>query len=75
MPRPWIVSRTPVMIEDVARWLVGSLMLAAFVVACGRAPSGTPAEIVELSTSVEALRRDFDAHAGEPRFVTMLAPT
>lgn len=57
--------------------LVGLVGLAglAGLAACRRAPSGTPAEIVDLSTSLAALRRDFDAHAGEPRFVTLLAPT
>lgn len=33
------------------------------------------ATIVDLSTSVAELARDFDSHAGEPRFVMLLSPT
>lgn len=33
------------------------------------------AAIVDLSTSTAELARDFDAHAGEPRFVMLLSPT
>ena len=50
-----------------------ALVLA--LVACGKAPSGQPAQIVDLSTSLAELKRDFDAHAGEPRFLTLLAPS
>lgn len=33
------------------------------------------AAIVDLSTSTAELARDFDAHAGEARFVMLLSPT
>ncbi len=52
-------------------------MSAALVIAatsCGK--KSTPeATIIDLSTSTAPLRNDFDAHADEPRFVTLIAPT
>lgn len=58
----------------VARALV---VLVMCVMACGKAdpPAGPPAQIVDLSASFEELKRDFDAHRGEARFLTLLAPT
>ena len=52
-----------------------TLAIVAAVAACGSAPSGTPAQILDLSTSDAELRREFDAHSGEPRFVALLSPT
>jgi hypothetical protein len=52
--------------------MVVALALAA---ACSKSPSEQPARIIDLSTSLEELRRDFDAHSGEARFVTLLSPT
>jgi hypothetical protein len=50
--------------------------LAAFaLVACSRAPHGEPVKIVDLSPSLDAIRTEFDAHAGEARFLTLLSPT
>jgi hypothetical protein len=43
--------------------------------ACSKAPPNPPAQIVDLSASVDELRRDFDAHKGEARFVAILSPT
>jgi hypothetical protein len=33
------------------------------------------AGLVDLGTSLEAIRADFEAHRGEKRFLTLLAPT
>jgi hypothetical protein len=52
-----------------------TVVVLATLAACGKAPSGQPAQIVDLSTSLAELRQDFDAHAGEPRFLTLLAPS
>ena len=71
MPERWIVGQISRIIECVTRTLVVLVMLAA----CGKAPSGEPAQIIDLSTSVAELRRDFDAHRGEARFVALLSPT
>jgi len=71
IPVHWIVSHISRMLAGVTRTLVVLVML----VACGKAPSGQPAQIIDLSTSVAELRRDFDAHRGEARFVALLSPT
>ncbi|HEY5938060.1 MAG TPA: hypothetical protein VIU61_25595 [Kofleriaceae bacterium] len=47
------------------------LMLAA----CSKAPSGKPAEIIDLSGSMADLATAFDAKRGEVRFVALLSPT
>jgi hypothetical protein len=52
-----------------------TVVLLALVAACSKSASEQPAQIVDLSTSLGDLRRDFDAHAGEARFVTLLSPT
>jgi hypothetical protein len=68
------VGATSRMIADVTRSLVCLVLLLA---AC-REPerfAASPAEIVDLSASFEELRADFDAHRGEPRFLTLLAPS
>jgi hypothetical protein len=46
--------------------------LAVFVLAaCSRPPHG----LVDVSASLDAIKTDFDAHAGEARFLTLLSPT
>lgn len=71
MPGRWIVLGLSLIMEAVTRTLV----VLAIVAACGSTPSGSPAQIVDISTSVADLRADFDAHRGEARFVTLLSPT
>lgn len=39
------------------------------------APANTPAQLVELDDSLEAVRAEFNAHAHEHRFLTLLSPT
>lgn len=34
-----------------------------------------PTRLTDLSTSLAAVRETFNAHRGEPRFLTLLAPT
>ena len=54
-----------------------TLALAAVaVVACAskNAPP-PPAPLTDVSTSLEAARTTFNAHVGEPRFLTLLSPT
>lgn len=59
-----------------ARCVPRTLVLAALVLGCGsKAPDHPVAQIVDLTTSTQELLRDFDAHASEPRFVTILAPS
>jgi hypothetical protein len=52
-----------------------ALVVLTVVAACGGSPSGSPAQIVDLSAGTAALRTDFDAHRGEARFVALLSPT
>lgn len=56
-----------------------ALGVLAFVAGCKSADTThgehAVAAIVDLSTSTADLARDFDAHAGEPRFVMLLSPT
>lgn len=44
---------------------------------CGKksAPAGQEAQIVDLTASIDELKRDFDAHKDVPRFVTLIAPS
>jgi hypothetical protein len=53
------------------RLLVGLIALAA----CSKAPAGKPAEIIDLSGSMEDLATAFDSKRGEVRFVALLSPT
>jgi len=51
-------------------------LLAVLVVLAGASGcSKPPVPIVDLSRSLEPLRIAFDAHRGEPRFLTLLSPT
>lgn len=50
-------------------------VLAVALAGCTAASERAPSAIVDLSTSTAELQRDFDAHAGEPRFVMLLSPT
>lgn len=43
--------------------------------AAATVPAPRPPAIVDLSSSLEAIRADFNAHRGENRFLTLLAPT
>jgi hypothetical protein len=53
-----------------------TLALLIALAACGSKDASYPeAKIIDLSTSTLELQRDFDAHAGEARFVTIVAPT
>jgi len=54
----------------VTRWI-----LAVVLAACGSKAAAPEARIIDLSTSTAELQQDFDAHAGEARFVTLIAPT
>jgi hypothetical protein len=60
------------MIERVTRTLA---LAAVALLGCGSKPDHPPAQIIDLTTSTQELLRDFDAHANEPRFVTILAPS
>ena len=55
--------------------LAGILLVALALAACGQAPAGKPAEIIDLSGSLEDLATAFDARRGEIRFVALLSPT
>jgi len=52
-----------------------TVVLLALAAACSKSASEQPAQIIDLSTSLAELQRDFDAHAGEIRFVTLLSPS
>jgi hypothetical protein len=52
-----------------------TLAILALITACGGSVDHPPAQIVDLSTSTAELVRDFDAHASEARFVTVLSPS
>ncbi len=45
------------------------------LIGCKSVPAASEAEIVDLSTSIDALRADFNAHQGEARFLTLLSPS
>jgi hypothetical protein len=51
-----------------------ALAVLALLAGCSK-PAGSVAQVVDLSTSIDELRRDFDSHRGEMRFVTLLSPT
>ncbi len=75
VPSDSTVSAHSVIIEIVTRTLV-AFTLALLLAACGRKePEFQVAQIVDLTTSTTELLRDFDAHASEPRFVTIVAPS
>jgi hypothetical protein len=59
------------------RTMTRMLALLIALAACGgsKDQSYPEAKIIDLSTSTAELQRDFDAHASEPRFVTIVAPT
>ena len=48
-------------------------LAVAAAAACHSAPE--PVQLTDLSRSLDALRVAFDAHRGEPRFLTLLSPT
>jgi hypothetical protein len=52
-------------------------LAAAFVTvaACGSAAHDDPPALPDLSASLDAARTEFNAHAHEARFLTLLAPT
>jgi hypothetical protein len=55
------------------------LLVALAVVACKSDPAGPPkpatASLTDLTTSLDAVRAEFNAHETEPRFVTLLSAT
>ena len=51
------------------------VLLALAVAACKAPSPHHEAKLVDLTSSVGALRSEFDAHAQEARFLTLLAPT
>jgi hypothetical protein len=57
--------------------LAAALVAVAGAGACGskQDPPAAPATLVDLSASLDAVRADFDAHAGEARFLALLSPT
>jgi hypothetical protein len=57
----------------VALWLAGWAACRDAVPPAGSDPAG--AELVDLDASLEAVRVEFNAHRGENRFLTLLAPT
>ena len=53
-----------------------AVLLALALVACKSEPTAKPATaLVDLTSSLDAIRADFNAHASEPRFVTLLSAT
>jgi hypothetical protein len=48
------------------------LWLCVVFAAC-KAPPSEP--LIDLSSSLQPLREDFNAHSGEARFLTLLSPT
>jgi len=54
-----------------------ALVVVGIVASCHKAePRLAPeAPIVDLSTSLEAFRSEFNAHRGEARFLTLLSPS
>ena len=53
-----------------------AIALAALAAACDRpaSPSAPPA-LVDLDRSLEPVRAELNEHRGQPRFLTLLAPT
>lgn len=62
------------MIGGVTRTLAAVAVLGLVAACGGKQPDHPPAQIIDLSTSTAELVRDFDAHSGEARFVTVLSP-
>ncbi len=54
---------------------VSRSLIIVGLIGCKSVPAAPEAEIVDLSSSVEAMRLDFNAHRDEPRFVTLLSPS
>ena len=55
-----------------------ALLAAITLASCssGKAPAPPPPDqLKDLSPSLEALRSEFNAHAQEARFITLLSPT
>ena len=50
-------------------------LIVLALAACSAKETYPEARIIDLSSSVAELRADFDAHKGEPRFVTLISPT
>ena len=55
-------------------------MVAAALVACNSTPSEQAAKkahapLVDLADNLDAARKEFDAHKGEPRFLAVISPT
>jgi len=67
------------------RYLAVATVLALTLAACSRseesvasaAPAAIPTapKLIDLSASLEPARREFNAHRGEARFLTLLSPT
>ena len=51
------------------------LVLACLAAACDRQAPPAPPALVDLDASLDPVRADFNAHRGQPRFLTLLAPT
>ena len=79
------LDRTPGQVVDMRSAL---LMVAMVLAGCESKKSTTPPEhkaampaasaeapLGDLSTSLAAVRTTFNAHRGEPRFLTLLSPT
>jgi hypothetical protein len=49
--------------------------LLGVLVACRTSPETPPPPLPALTASLDAVRADFNAHAGEPRFVTLVSAT
>lgn len=52
-----------------------ALALAGLAAACDRQPPPPPPALVDLDASLEPVRASFNAHRGQARFLTLLAPT
>ena len=50
-------------------------MRAALLIALAACGKPSPPELVDLSRSTAAFASEFDAHAQEARFLTLLSPT
>lgn len=64
--------------QRIARAIIAvvKFVVALALVACsGKQADHPPAQIIDLTTSTAELIKDFDAHADEPRFVTIVAPS
>jgi hypothetical protein len=52
-----------------------ALVLAGLAAACDRQAPPAPPALVDLDTALDPVRASFNAHRGQPRFLTLLAPT